>query len=178
MHMKIINLYGGPGTGKSTVAAELFVLCKKAGYNVELIPEYAKSMVYEKRFNILDDDQLYILAKQHRSIYRLLDQPMDYVVVDSPIVNSAAYNQHKNLNQDILNLLVRELNNKYDNTNIFLTRNPEYGYNPNGRIQATPEEADIKSNEIRKQLDYFNIEYTVMMNDNDIASTIYELVCK
>lgn len=173
--MKVINIYGGPCTGKSTVAAELFVILKKSGCDVELIPEYAKSMVYEKRFNILGEDQLYILAKQHRSIYRLLDQPMDYVIVDSPIINSAAYNLHTNLNQDILNLLVRELDRKYDNINIFLERNPNYGYNPNGRVQATIEEADQKADDIRQRLAHFNIDYTAMINDENTVEKICKL---
>lgn len=173
--MKVINIYGGPGTGKSTVAAEVFVAHKKSGYDVELIPEYAKSMVYEKRFNILGEDQLYILAKQHRCIYRLLDQPMDYVIVDSPIINSAAYNLHTNLNQDILNLLVRELDRKYDNINIFLERNPDYGYNPNGRLQSTTEEADQKADDIRQRLAHFNIDYTTMINDEHTVEKICKL---
>ena len=40
--MKIINLIGEPSAGKSTIAAELFAKMKKAGYNVELVTEYAK----------------------------------------------------------------------------------------------------------------------------------------
>ena len=48
--MKIINFYGAPGTGKSTLACELFVYMKKHGYNVELASEYAKECVYEKKY--------------------------------------------------------------------------------------------------------------------------------
>ena len=39
--LKVINLYGGPGTGKSTTAAALFALIKREGYNVELVTEFA-----------------------------------------------------------------------------------------------------------------------------------------
>ena len=35
--MKVINLWGSPGSGKSTVAAGLFYRMKMADYNVELI---------------------------------------------------------------------------------------------------------------------------------------------
>ena len=49
----IINIFGGPGVGKSTVAADLFVIMKKEGYSVELVTEYAKELTYEKkRYNI------------------------------------------------------------------------------------------------------------------------------
>jgi adenylate kinase family enzyme len=65
--MKVINLFGGPGSGKSTLAAGLFERMKIQGLSVELVTEYAKDMVWERRGNILDD-QLYILAKQHRRL--------------------------------------------------------------------------------------------------------------
>ncbi len=35
--MKVINLWGSPGAGKSTAAAGLFYRMKFADYNVELI---------------------------------------------------------------------------------------------------------------------------------------------
>jgi pantothenate kinase len=38
----IINVYGGPGAGKSTSAAYLYYLLKVAGKNVELVREYVK----------------------------------------------------------------------------------------------------------------------------------------
>ena len=51
---KIINLYGGPGVGKSTTAAGLFYKMKIAGYSCELAYEWIKLKVYEnKRFGII-----------------------------------------------------------------------------------------------------------------------------
>ena len=38
----VINLIGSPGTGKSTLASELFSKMKWQGYDVELVSEYAK----------------------------------------------------------------------------------------------------------------------------------------
>ena len=40
----IINLFGGPGTGKSTGAAYIFAKLKMCGVNCELITEFAKDM--------------------------------------------------------------------------------------------------------------------------------------
>ena len=68
--MQIVNLFGGPGSGKSTTAAGLFYEVKKLKLNVELVTEYAKDAVWEKRHNLLDD-QIYIFAKQQRRISRL-----------------------------------------------------------------------------------------------------------
>ena len=85
--MKVINLFGGPGVGKSTAAAGLFYEMKKRQLSVELVTEYAKDMVWENRQNILDD-QIYIFAKQQRRIARLRDHHIDWVITDSPIATT------------------------------------------------------------------------------------------
>ena len=38
----VINLIGGPCSGKSTIAAELFARLKKMGVHCELVSEYIK----------------------------------------------------------------------------------------------------------------------------------------
>lgn len=174
--MKVINLYGGPGVGKSTTAADIFVHLKRKGYNVELIPEYAKQMVYDKRYNILERDQLYILAKQHRNLLRLLDQPMDFAVVDSPLILTTAYNNHNNLDQDILNSLVRHLDSKYDNLNIFIMRNTNFTYNPNGRTQKNLEDAMIEDSKIKSQIETIGVPFVSIHNDDFITSSILSLI--
>ena len=83
----VINLYGGPGVGKSTVAAELFSLMKKENYNVEFVTEHAKELTYEGRYNVLDQDQLYVFAKQHRKILRLKNK-VDFINSLKPILTA------------------------------------------------------------------------------------------
>jgi adenylylsulfate kinase-like enzyme len=43
--LHVINLFGGPGTGKSTLAAALFTDLKMKGINAELVTEFAKDLV-------------------------------------------------------------------------------------------------------------------------------------
>lgn len=62
MKTKIINLIGGPGVGKSTLAAEIFAELKKKGKSAELALEYAKDQVWDENLRILKD-QLYIFGK-------------------------------------------------------------------------------------------------------------------
>ena len=47
----VINLLGGPGCGKSTVAAGIFHQLKSLGYSTELVTEYVKDIVYDKLAN-------------------------------------------------------------------------------------------------------------------------------
>lgn len=61
----IINIYGGPGIGKSTIAAGLFNLMNVTyeGFtSVELVTEYAKDLIWENRLTTLQN-QFYIDAK-------------------------------------------------------------------------------------------------------------------
>jgi len=88
--MLVINIFGGPGVGKSTLAAEVFAHFKKNKLNIELVTEYAKDLVWEERNNILKD-QLYILAKQNRRLERLRNKGIDVVVTDSPLLLGKIY---------------------------------------------------------------------------------------
>lgn len=131
---KVINIFGGPGTGKSTLAASLFAEMKKSGYNVELITEYAKQMVFEERMNVLTEDQLYVFAKQHRKILTLKNT-VEYVITDSPFIQGIVY-----LNASIYNALQFEnlvliTFNSYPNLNIYLNRSGLIPYEEMGRYQ-------------------------------------------
>lgn len=44
----IINLFGGPCSGKSTVAAEVYAKLKRAKYNAGLVLEAAQDFVYDR----------------------------------------------------------------------------------------------------------------------------------
>lgn len=151
--MKVINLFGGPGAGKSTTAAGLFYEMKKAQLNVELVTEYAKDAVWENRQNLLDD-QIYIFAKQQRRISRLMGHGIDWVITDSPISLGLVYLKEGVLG-DSFSQLVMEVFNSYDNYNFLLQRNFEY--NPIGRNQKDVEEAKV-----------FDRKVAALLSDNDV----------
>ena len=138
--MNVINIYGGPGVGKSVLASELFATMKKVGYNVELVGEYAKDLVLENRYNILAD-QLYILAKQNIRLHRLQENGVEWAVTDGPVLNGIIYaiNPPQSLIDSIM-----ESYNSYTNYNVLLKRNEYFSYHPSGRIQKTLEDARDK----------------------------------
>jgi hypothetical protein len=137
--MKVVNLFGGPNCGKSVAAAELFVEMKKAGLSVELVTEYAKDMVWEKRHNILGEQQ-YVFAKQHRRLSRLIGQ-VDWAITDSPLLFSIIYahgNEPRGFSRN-----VTESFNAFDNINFFLPRNPAFSFHQAGRTQKPTELAAV-----------------------------------
>ena len=95
MKTKVINFYGGPGSGKSTKAAGLYYKMNMAGFSVELNNEFAKECVWEDNVPMLKD-QLFMLAHQHRKILRLVGK-VDYVITDSPLMLSGIYRELYNV---------------------------------------------------------------------------------
>lgn len=166
--MKIISIWGGPGSGKSTTAAGVFHKMKKSRVQVELVTEYAKDLVWENRQNILDD-QLYVLAKQNRRISRLVDHGIDWVITDSPLPLGLVYLKPGALG-DHFPPLVMELFNKYDNYNFLLNRGFEYY--PVGRNQQDLETAVEFDNKVKSLLDEWHVPFTEMLGDENAVDNI------
>jgi len=53
--MICVNLFGAPGSGKSTCAAYTFAKLKMLGVNCELVTEFAKDKTWEKNFTVLSN---------------------------------------------------------------------------------------------------------------------------
>jgi tRNA uridine 5-carbamoylmethylation protein Kti12 len=91
----LINLFGGPGIGKSTAAAKVFASLKDNGVNVEMAREYVKGWAWEGR-SVKPLDQLYFFGKQCHAETILLGKA-DVVVTDSPVVLAAMYLEKRGL---------------------------------------------------------------------------------
>lgn len=85
----VVNIFAGPGAGKSTLAADVFARLKAGGANAELVTEFAKDLVWEGMTDALDC-QLYVTGVQAWRIRRLLRRA-DVVVTDSPVLLGAVY---------------------------------------------------------------------------------------
>ncbi len=124
--MKVINLFGGPGTGKSTLAAAIFVEMKIRGYNVELVTEYAKTAVYENRAKTLKV-QPYVFGKQLNYLERVAEQ-VEWAITDSPIILSSVYDKFygPNYPESFHVSCIEIFKTHYENFNYVLTREHEY----------------------------------------------------
>jgi RecA/RadA recombinase len=169
--MKVINLFGGPGVGKSTVAADLFAMMKREGHNVELVNEYAKEVTWEGHFSYLDDE-FYILAHQNRRLVRLKDK-VDFVITDSPILLGLAYTPPDYYPQ-YFSKFIHEVWNSYTNINIVLQREFKK-YIEAGRNQKY-EEALVKDKMMVTLLEGNKDEYFTTIVDRTTKYEIWEYV--
>ena len=135
---KILNIFGGPGCGKSTTAAGLFSLMKLDGYNVELVTEAAKDHVWDESFFVLEN-QLLITAQQNHRLRRLVDK-VDYVITDSPLLLGALY-ATKEFDTGWYREFIEHLYEMYDNIEIKLNRVKPY--TSVGRLQTEDEAIKI-----------------------------------
>ncbi len=161
----VINLYAGPGTGKSTSCAQIFSELKWVGINCEMVREFAKDKVWENSLDVLND-QIYIFGKQQHKLRVLINQ-VEVIITDSPILLSLIYDKTENPN--FKNLVV-DVHREFENINIFLER--EKPYNPKGRVQ-NEEKAKLIDTKVKNLLDELGENYlTVSGNKEDIQEVI------
>ena len=89
MNTTVVNLFGGPGVGKSTLACGLFYFMKIKHLNAELVREYVKAWAWESR-PIGEYDQFYISGKQAK-YESLLYNKVEFLITDCPIILSPIY---------------------------------------------------------------------------------------
>lgn len=138
--LTVVNLLGGPGTGKSTTAYGIAYQLKRSGVSVELIHEVAKDLTFENRPLMLAE-QDWITSNQHQLQRRLVYHDIDVCVTDSCLLLAVAYVPEWYPPTFVETL--KSFYESYDNINIFLERNPDICYDPVGRSQ-TLEEAQAK----------------------------------
>jgi len=151
-----INLFGGPGVGKSTLAAELFARFKKQGKSVELVTEFVKDLVWENRQSTLEI-QPYVSMKQFRNLVRLRGK-VDYVITDSPLIKDLVYARRyaPDLPQAYHELLFRLHESLVDSINILLSR--EWEYDRVGRYQDEDQARELDA-ELRFMLELHEVDY-------------------
>lgn len=133
-----INLFGGPGTGKSTIAGWLFYQLKHQRVPVEIVTEYVKHWVYGGR-DIKPFDQAYLFAKQQQEELRFINNGVKNIITDSPCLlpsiyaRLSPYEGNKVIADDLMNMS-RKYDGLFPCINVFLKRNEDV-YIQEGRYQ-------------------------------------------
>ena len=166
----IVNLFGGPGCGKSTTAAYVFSKLKMQGVNAELVTEFAKDKTWEGNTKALSC-QPYVFGKQVYRIDRCIDD-VDVIVTDSPLLLTILYNKDKAIEPHFTNMVFSKYA-EYDNLNFGLLR--KKAYNPKGRNQTEDEaiQLDCAAFDL---LDTYKVKYKVTSGDITGAEVIVKEV--
>lgn len=159
--MKVINVYGAPGAGKSTTASGLFYQMKRHWIESEYVQEYAKELVWSGSSHMLSQ-QNYIFAEQEYRLNRLQEQ-VACSISDSPLLLSSFYAPQTYPSS--FHQLVFDFFHMYDNVNILVQRSHEYS--SQGRLQKV-EESDFIAEEMKNFLLKNRIPF-VLITANDAS---------
>lgn len=177
---KIVCLWGGPGTGKSTACAGIFSKLKTLGYNVEMNREYIKDWVWEKR-RVLPGDQVYITAKQARKEVLYMREGLDFIVTDSPLALTTfygdIYDKYERENQACRavvkqhHAICKDLGYKVEH--FFLGRTKQYNQAGRNEDETTARQYDVR---IRQFLHDYPIKYREVTCDEKTEDSIITLL--
>jgi hypothetical protein len=175
---KIINLYGGPGIGKSATAAYLYYLLKRSHKSVELVQEYVKEWAWENR-NIKPFDQIYFFGKQVRKESMLFGK-VEYVITDSPALLGLCYIK-RCCDPEIASGLEQTAKAFYDvsprhgvnHVHVVLKRSGEF--NNDGRIHSEEESIKIDA-EVTEMLTAFGFEYIETSYEESDLNKLYHMI--
>lgn len=174
---KVINLFGGPGVGKSSIAAGLIHKLKKKHISCDAPYEFPKVLAWDNNKEAIKD-QLYVLANQHRGIAKSYGK-VDYIVVDSPIILSMVYKDYYNnpteypscLYLEEFDNLILKMHNYYDNVNIVLVRSKEGEHNEKERYHNLNESIELDTT-IVGTLNKYNINFIEVPVDENTIDVI------
>lgn len=160
-----VNLYSGPGCGKSTTATAVFSKLKQQGVNCEYVSEVAKEKVWSGETESLGFQPL-IAGEQQWREYRL-EGKVDVMVSDTSALLSIVYNKGEAAAFDTW-IATEYL--RYNRLNVFLRRNPNRAYNPAGRSQNEDQAVQL-DREVRDVLDRYGVKYVEIEVEEDFGHT-------
>lgn len=125
----MINLYGRPGVGKSTIMYALHTVLIDQGFKVEILEEPWKIYVNTGDTYCLND-QLWCLGIWSRCLHSKLNIKPSIIITDCPVLQQKYYDKtFKN------STIYETIYNNFDNINIFLKSNRQFELD--GRCQTS-----------------------------------------
>ena len=163
---KVINIIGGPGCDKSLYAAAIILNLNLRHKTVEIIPDYAKTLVWQKDYDALKNQ--YQIAQRQFEMINLMDGQVQFLVTDCSLPQVLYYNeQYADNICDVAKtrLKILEWYKQHNNVNILVARGDKK-YVHTGRFQDE-EQAMKVDKAIRATLNREGLPYTVLPPDID-----------
>lgn len=167
---KILTLYGGPSTGKSTSSAFIFGWLKMHGHSAELAREYVKKWAWEGR-KISGLHEFYFVGKQINEESQYLGK-VDYVISDKPLIMDILYARRyatptiaAGIEASVRSYYAAVKEAGHEHLHVVLRRSKPYDARGRYEDEATARQMD---GEVRTLLCELSIAYEEL--DTDIAS--------
>lgn len=173
---KVINVIGGPGCDKSLISAAIILYLHLQNKTVETIPDYAKSLVWQKNYEVLKNQ--YFIAQRQFEMLSLLDGQVQFLITECALPQVMYYNE--NYPDNICDVAktrtqILEWYGQYDNVNIFVERGDKK-YVHTGRFQDE-ESARAIDRGLRDVMDREGIPYTSLQpNVQEINAFVASLL--
>ena len=140
---KVINIIGGPACNKSLFSSAIILNLNLRKKVVEIIPDYAKLLVWQKNFDALKNQ--YNVAQRQFEMLNLLDGQVQYLVTECPLPQMLYYNEHYADNIcDVTKTkkAILDWYRRHDNINVLVERGDKK-YVHTGRFQDEQQARDI-----------------------------------
>ncbi len=163
---KVINIIGGPGCDKSLFSAGIILNLSLRHKTVEHIPDYAKSLVWQKDYEALKNQ--YQIAQRQYDMINLMDGQVQYLVTESSLPQVLYYNAHYPENIcDVAKTRhkILEWYKQHNNINILVARGDKK-YIHTGRFQDEDEAIKVDRG-LRELLSYESLPFTVLKPEID-----------
>ena len=161
---------GLSGSGKSTIAAELFARLKKMGIHCELVSEYIKDRIYEEN-QTMPKNQIAIFGMEHYNISNKLGK-VDVIVHDGSFINNIIYKTEENKYFD--DLIISEYK-RFWNLDFFIKRG-NIEFETYGRIHNLKQSKELDKT-IKETYDSYELSY-IEVESRDAVDKIIPIVLK
>ena len=172
---QVINIIGGPGCDKSLITSAIIVFLKLREKTIEVIPDFAKSLVWQQNFEVLKNQ--YFIAQRQFEMLSLLDGQVQFLITECSLPQVLYYNE--NYLDNICDIektrkQILEWYNQCNNINVFVERG-DRKYTRTGRFQDE-EQARAIDRGMLELLNREELPYTVLPSDvtavNEFAATL------
>ena len=166
---KIVNFVGSPSVGKSLMAALTFAELKGMHRTAELVQEYAKTLVWQERFEELNCQ--WMVSMEQYKLFKSINNKVEFVCTDSPLLLGLFYNVYNSNNvSDVpkTEQMILSKMQEFHNVYIFLERNDDHPYEMVGRIHNQAQSNEIQIH-LRSLLDKLKIPYL------SVKSNVYNI---
>ena len=166
--MKVINLIGAPGSGKSTTMLGMTYQMKMLGLSVENTPEYFKELILEGTDKCRFGGQLMVLAEQNKRLDRCVETN-DFVITDCPLPLIGYYTHKAGGYAPSFDSMATEMYEMYDNVVYFIERT--HAFEEEKRNHDDNESRLIES-ELPRYLEDRGIEFKRVKSHNGLVEDI------